>query len=110
MRNRPEDEIICTTSRTIEKEATMKAVTYTAFRQNLKQHMRSARDDADTILVTNNDPSENVVVMSQRDYESLMETVRVYENPYLRDKLDRGMAQVARGDVSVHDLIEVDDD
>ena len=48
--------------------------------------------------------------MSQRDYESLMETVRVYENPYLRDKLDRGMAQVARGDVSAHDLIEVDDD
>lgn len=88
----------------------MQAVTYTAFRQNLKQHMRSARDDADTILVTNNDPSENVVVMSQRDYESLMETVRVYENPYLRDKLDRGMAQVARGDVSVHDLIDVDDD
>ncbi|MBR3318189.1 MAG: type II toxin-antitoxin system Phd/YefM family antitoxin [Atopobiaceae bacterium] len=88
----------------------MQAVTYTAFRQNLKQHMRSARDDADTILVTNNDPSENVVVMSQRDYESLMETVRVYENPYLRDKLDRGMAQVARGGVSVHDLIDVDDD
>ena len=88
----------------------MQAVTYSAFRQNLKQHMRSARDDADTILVTNNDPSENVVVMSQRDYESLMETVRVYENPYLRDKLDRGMAQVARGDVSVHDLVEVDDD
>lgn len=88
----------------------MQAVTYSAFRQNLKRHMRSARDDADTILVTNNDPSENVVVMSQRDYESLMETVRVYENPYLRDKLDRGMAQVARGDVSVHDLVEVDDD
>lgn len=88
----------------------MQAVTYSAFRQNLKKHMRNARDDADTILVTNNDPSENVVVMSQRDYESLMETVRVYENPYLRDKLDRGMAQVARGDVSVHEIIEVDDD
>ena len=92
------------------KGATMQAVTYTSFRQNLKQYMRSARDDADTILVTNNDPSENVVVMSQRDYESLMETMRIYENPYLRDKLDRGMAQVARGDVSVHDLIETDDD
>lgn len=88
----------------------MQAVTYSAFRQNLKKHMRNVRDDADTILVTNNDPSENVVVMSQRDYESLMETVRVYENPYLRDKLDRGMAQVARGDVSVHEIIEVDDD
>ena len=92
------------------KGATMQAVTYTSFRQNLKQYMRSARDDADTILVTNNDPSENVVVMNQRDYESLMETMRIYENPYLRDKLDRGMAQVARGDVSVRDLIETDDD
>ena len=88
----------------------MQAVTYSSFRQNLKQYMRSARDDADTILVTNNDPSENVVVMNQRDYESIMETMRIYENPYLRDKLDRGMAQVARGDVSVHGLIEIDDD
>ena len=82
----------------------MQAVTYSSFRQNLKAHMRSARDDADTILVTNNDPSENVVVMSQRDYESLMETVRVYQ------KVLRGMEQARRGDVSVHELIEDDDE
>ena len=88
----------------------MQAVTYSSFRQNLKAHMRSARDDADTILVTNNDPSENVVVMSQRDYESLMETMRIYENPYLYQKVLRGMEQARRGDVSVHELIEDDDE
>lgn len=88
----------------------MQAVTYSSFRRNLKAHMRAARDDADTILVTNNDPSENVVVMSQRDYESLMETVRIYENPYLYDKLRRSMEQARHGDFSVHDIVEIDDD
>lgn len=88
----------------------MQAVTYSSFRRDLKAHMRAARDDADVILVTNNDPSENVVVMSQRDYESLMETVRIYENPYLRDKIARGMEQARRGDVAIHDLAEDADD
>lgn len=66
----------------------------------------AARDDADTILVTNNDPRDNVVVMSQRDYESLMETVRIYENTYLYDKLRRSMEQARSGDVSIHDIVE----
>lgn len=92
------------------KGETMEAVTYSSFRKNLKAHMRAARDDAETILVTNNDPSENVVVMSQRDYENLMETVRIYENPYLREKLLRGIEQVGRGNVSVHDLAEDEDE
>lgn len=83
----------------------MQAVTYSAFRRDLKAHMRAARDDADTILVTNNDPSENIVVMSQRDYESLMETVRIYENPYLYEKIMRGDKSVSAGDFSAHELI-----
>ena len=84
----------------------MEAVTYSSFRRNMKAHMRAALDDAETILVTNNDPSENVVVMSQRDYENLMETVRIYENSYLREKLMRGIERVGSGDVSVHELSE----
>ena len=88
----------------------MNAVTYSSFRRDMKAHFRAARDDAETILVTNNDPSENVVVMSQRDYESLMETMRIYGNPYLREKIARGMEQVRRGDISIHDLAEAGGD
>lgn len=87
----------------------MEAVTYSSFRKNLKSHMRATRDDADVILVTNNDPSENVVVMNQRDYEALMETVRIYENPYLYQKILRGMEQARQGNVSVHELVEDED-
>lgn len=72
--------------------------------------MRAARDDADTILVTNNDPRDDVVEMSQRDYESLMETVQIYENTYLYDKLRRSMEQARSGNMSVHDIMEDGDD
>ena len=43
--------------------------------------------------------------MSADDYESLMETLRVYQNPGLFDKVRRGMAQVRSGDTATHDLV-----
>ncbi len=81
------------------------AVSYTSFRKSLKSHMRQVNEDADMLLVTNTDPADNVVVMSAADYDSLMETVRIYENPYLRDKVIRGLDQASKGRVSSHDLL-----
>ena len=48
------------------------AVAYSNFRANLKTYMRRVNEDADTLLVTNADPEDNVVVMSADDYDSLM--------------------------------------
>ena len=73
------------------------AVAYSNFRANLKTYMRRVNEDADTLLVTN---------MSADDYDSLMETLRVYQNPYLSDKVMRGMAQVRQGQTMAHDLVE----
>ena len=73
------------------------AVAYTNFRKDLKSYLRRVNDDADMLLVTNKDPHDNVVVMSADDYESLMETLRVYQNPGWFDKVRRGMAQVRSG-------------
>ena len=84
----------------------MEAIGYSAFRNGMKDKMRELRDSADVLLVTNNDPSENIVVMNARDYESLMETVRIYENPYLFDKIREGDRQTAEGNISRHDIIE----
>lgn len=84
----------------------MEAVTYSTFRNNLKSYMEKARDDADPLLVTAANPQNNVVVMNARDYESLMETVRIYENPYLRDKIIRGMAQAREGRTTARELLD----
>lgn len=82
------------------------AVAYSAFRNNLKTWMRKANEDADTILVTNADPADNVVVMGAADYDALMETLRIYENPRLHDKILRGMRQITEGGTRTHELIE----
>ena len=81
------------------------AVTYTNFRKDLKSYLRRVNDDADMLLVTNRDPHDNVVVMSADDYDSLMETLHVYQNPGLFDKVRRGMAQVRSGAAATHDPI-----
>lgn len=88
----------------------MEAIAYSAFRSGLKTKMRELRDSADVLLVTNADPSENIVVMNARDYESLMETVRIYENPYLFDKIREGDRQIAAGNYTAHEPIEDEDD
>ena len=88
----------------------MEAVAYSTFRNNLKSYMRKTRNDADTLLVTNADPEDNVVVMNARDYESLMETLRIYDNPPLFDKIRRGMEQARQGNVTTRELIGDDDD
>ena len=82
------------------------AIAYSNFRQNLKTYMRKARQDADPILVTNTDPQDNIIVMNADDYDSLMETMRVYDNPYLRDKISRGLRQARAGHAAAHDIAE----
>ena len=76
------------------------AVAYTNFRKDLKSYLRRVNDDADMLLVTNKDPHDNVVVMSADDYDLFMETLRVYRNPGLFDKICRGMAQTRSGAVA----------
>jgi antitoxin YefM len=63
----------------------------------MKETMRRLHDDADVMLVTNRDPNDNVVVMSQDDYDSLMETLRVQSNPDLNRRVMEGMQQTADG-------------
>lgn len=82
------------------------AVSYSTFRNNLKSYLRKVNEDADTLLVTNTDPADDVVVMGKDDYESLMETMRVYGNPYLRDKITRGLQQVRASKVIQTDPTE----
>lgn len=87
----------------------MECVSYSAFRQNLRHYLDKTRDDACEIMVTSQDPTANVVVMSVAEYDSLMETLRIYENPHLHEKILAGMAEADRGLVTEHEPISTDD-
>ena len=82
------------------------AVTYSTFRANLKSYMKQVSDDATTLLVTAKDPEHNIVVLSERDYDAMMETLRIYSNPQLHEKLKQGLAQIQQGAITQHELIE----
>lgn len=88
----------------------MEAVTYSSFRRDLRSYMDKTRDDAEPILVTAKDPTSNVVVMSARDYDNLIENLYVTSNPDLMDKLARSRKQFRAGDVRVHELLDDQDD
>ncbi|PKV05401.1 hypothetical protein [Bifidobacterium pseudolongum] len=46
--------------------------------------------------------------MNQSDYDSLMETLRIYRNPVMYERICRGMQQATDGDVAEHSLLSED--
>lgn len=93
-----------------EGDDNMDAVSYSNFRQNLKSFMKQVNNDADAVIVTAKEPEDNVVVMSQRDYDAMQETLRIMSNKYLMAKINEGDRQFKAGKGIIHDLIELDDD
>lgn len=88
----------------------MEAVSYSVLRKNLKHYLQQVNDDATTLLVTNRDSADDTaVLMSKRDYDSMIETLRIMSNPTLMEKIRRGQAQIAAGKAKQHELIEPDD-
>lgn len=87
----------------------MLAVNYTTLRDNMKTYMDKVTDDYETMIVTRKD-NKNVVMLSEESYNNLMENVYVMGNKANYDWLMESKTQLENGNVSIHDLIEVDAD
>lgn len=74
----------------------MTTTTYTNFRQNLKSFMREVNDDADVVTVTSND-GNNIVVLSEKDYASIMETVHLLSSEANNKYLEESKEQLKAG-------------
>ncbi|MBG9368075.1 type II toxin-antitoxin system Phd/YefM family antitoxin [Streptococcus sp. NLN64] len=88
----------------------MEAVTYSNFRQNLKQYIRQVNEDAEPLIVTSKNVEDTVVVLSKRDYDSMQETLRIQSNNYLMNKIRKGDHQFHTGDFQTHELLEAADE
>lgn len=87
----------------------MLAVNYTNLRDNMKAYMDKVTDDYETMIVTRKD-NKNVVMISEEAYNNLMENVHVMGNKSNYDWLMESKAQLERGNVVTHDLIEANAD
>ncbi|UEB32614.1 type II toxin-antitoxin system Phd/YefM family antitoxin [Finegoldia magna] len=67
----------------------MKITTAKNFRENLSEMIDELIKSNDQLKVTTE--TGNVVVLSESDYNGIMETLRVYSNPQEKEKIIEGL-------------------
>ena len=85
----------------------MIATNYSEVRNNLKAYCDKATKDYETIIITRKN-NENVVLMSEEEYNNLMENLYIRSNLKYYQRLVESIKEVKKGNVKEHDLIEVD--
>ncbi|MDI9242317.1 type II toxin-antitoxin system Phd/YefM family antitoxin [Fusibacillus kribbianus] len=83
----------------------MLAVNYTNLRENMKAYMDKVTEDYETVIVTRKD-NRNVVILSEENYNNLMENAYLMGNKANFDWLMESKAQLEKGAVAIHDLTE----
>ena len=74
----------------------MKAISYTAARENLATTMDQVCDDHDPVIITRN-REQAVVMLSLADYESLQETAYLLRSPANARRLLESIEELAKG-------------
>jgi len=82
----------------------MKAITYTAARQNLAKTMESVCKDHAPVIITRK-TTDSVVIMSLEDYEALEETAYLLRSPKNTRRLIESIAQLEAGRGSERELL-----
>jgi antitoxin YefM len=83
----------------------MSHVSYTEFRESLARYMEEVCDSRDALVVTRQN-ARSVVVLSEAEYEGLMETVHLLRNPGNATRLLQSIEDANAGKLSEHALIE----
>ncbi|MFX3882841.1 type II toxin-antitoxin system Phd/YefM family antitoxin, partial [Streptococcus suis] len=65
----------------------MESILYSDFRNHLKDYMKKVNDEFETLVVVNKNPEEDIVVLSNSEWDSLKETIAVGRNNYLSQKV-----------------------
>lgn len=78
----------------------MLAVTQTELRTNIKQLLDNVVQNDDTIVVTRSN-RENVVIISEAEYNSWQETNFLMKNENNRKALSESLASISRGEGKV---------
>ena len=84
----------------------MKAVNYTQFRENMKANLDMVCEDCELLYVTRKD-NKNVVVLSEENYNNLLENVYIMGSKANYDWLMESRKQLEEGSFAMHDLTSV---
>lgn len=85
----------------------MAHVNVSEFRQNLASHLDDVIDSRAPLVVTRG-KGKSVVVLSEEEYESMVETLHLLASPMNADHLRRSIAELEAGAISERALVEAD--
>lgn len=87
----------------------MIATSYSSARQNFKDFCEKATNDFETIIITRT-RGENVVMMSESEYNNMLENLYVRSNSEDYKRLMQSIDQLKAGKGKARELIEVVDE
>ena len=85
----------------------MSHVSYTELRANLASYMDEVCDNRTPLFVTRQN-ARSVVILSEDEYEGILETLHLLRSPANAERLLRSIATANSSDVSPHALVEDD--
>ena len=87
----------------------MKAISYTAARENLASTIDEVCEDRSPVIITRK-RNQAVVMMSLEDYESLEETSYLLRVPANAQRLQESIEGLKKGEGRAHKLVESDEE
>jgi antitoxin YefM len=81
------------------------ATSYSTVRQNFKDYCDKATNDFETIIITR-ERGDNVVMMSESEYNNLMENLYVRSNPTYYNELLKSIEQLKMGKGVKRELLD----
>ncbi|MFL0167552.1 MULTISPECIES: type II toxin-antitoxin system Phd/YefM family antitoxin [Clostridium] len=76
----------------------MIAVNYTNVRENLKAYCDKVNDEDETVIITRKD-NKNVVLISQNEYNNMLENIKILKDPKYFIKLYKSLKQLENSDL-----------
>jgi antitoxin YefM len=86
----------------------MLATNYSNARQNLAKYCDEAVQNSETVVITRRS-DENVVLMSQAEYNNIVENLYIRSNAYNYRRILESIDQLERGKGTVRELAEACD-
>jgi antitoxin YefM len=80
-------------------------VSYTDLRANLAKYMDEVCDSRAALHVTRQN-ARSVVMMSEQEYEGMLETLHLLRSPVNAARLLRSIESAEAGELTEHDIIE----